>query len=127
VQEVSIGISERQGMKAAASPPLSSCFAAQIRDRPSGLKRASQGAIDRPVVIGFGHEMNAYGHLSASTFVAAWRHIATLFRCPRSRSAPWPRAGSAGSSWVSKEERLVLAVSAGVGSLRIAAKALPFG
>ena len=40
-----------------------------------------------PVVIGFGHEMNAYwyswgyGHLPASTFVAAWRHIVTLVPC----------------------------------------------
>jgi hypothetical protein len=39
-----------------------------------------------PVVIGFGHEMNAtwyswgYTHTPASTFVAAWRHIVTLFR-----------------------------------------------
>jgi Glycosyl hydrolase family 26 len=39
-----------------------------------------------PVVIGFGHEMNApwyswgYGHLAPATFVAAWRHIVTLFR-----------------------------------------------
>jgi glycosyl hydrolase family 26 len=38
------------------------------------------------VVIGFGHEMNApwyswgYGHVRPSTFVAAWRHIVTLFR-----------------------------------------------
>ena len=38
------------------------------------------------VVIGFGHEMNApwyswgYGHVPPSTFVAAWRHIVTLFR-----------------------------------------------
>ena len=38
------------------------------------------------VVIGFGHEMNApwyswgYGHVPAATFVAAWRHIVTLFR-----------------------------------------------
>jgi hypothetical protein len=38
------------------------------------------------VVIGFGHEMNAtwyswgYGHTSPSTFVAAWKHIVTLFR-----------------------------------------------
>src|SRR6185437_7678694 len=39
-----------------------------------------------PVVIGFGHEMNAYWyswgyrHTPAATFVAAWRHIVTLFR-----------------------------------------------
>ncbi len=38
------------------------------------------------VVIGFGHEMNAtwyswgYGHVPASTFIAAWQHIVTLFR-----------------------------------------------
>ena len=38
------------------------------------------------VVIGFGHEMNApgyswgYKHVPAATFVAAWRHIVTLFR-----------------------------------------------
>jgi Glycosyl hydrolase family 26 len=38
-----------------------------------------------PVVIGFGHEMNAswyswgYRRTPASTFVAAWRHIVTLF------------------------------------------------
>jgi mannan endo-1,4-beta-mannosidase len=37
------------------------------------------------VVIGFGHEMNAgwypwgFGHVQPSTFVAAWRHIVTLF------------------------------------------------
>jgi mannan endo-1,4-beta-mannosidase len=39
-----------------------------------------------PVVIGFGHEMNAtwypwgYGHVPASTFVAAWRHLVSVFR-----------------------------------------------
>jgi mannan endo-1,4-beta-mannosidase len=38
-----------------------------------------------PVVIGFGHEMNApwyswgYGHVLPSTFVAAWRHIFAVF------------------------------------------------
>jgi hypothetical protein len=38
------------------------------------------------VVIGFGHEMNApwytwgYGQVLPSTFVAAWRHVVTLFR-----------------------------------------------
>jgi Glycosyl hydrolase family 26 len=37
------------------------------------------------VVIGFGHEMNApwyswgYGHVRPSVFVAAWRHVVTLF------------------------------------------------
>ena len=48
-----------------------------------------------PVVIGFGHEMNAnwyswgYGHLPASTFVAAWRHIVTLFRDQGASNVTW--------------------------------------
>jgi Glycosyl hydrolase family 26 len=48
-----------------------------------------------PVVIGFGHEMNAYwyswgyGHLPPSTFVAAWRHIVTLFRDQGVRNVTW--------------------------------------
>jgi Glycosyl hydrolase family 26 len=48
-----------------------------------------------PVVIGFGHEMNAYwyswgrGHLPAQTFVAAWRHIVTLFRQQDASNVTW--------------------------------------
>jgi hypothetical protein len=48
-----------------------------------------------PVVIGFGHEMNAYwyswgyGHLAAATFVAAWRHIVTLFRTQHADNVTW--------------------------------------
>ena len=48
-----------------------------------------------PVVIGFGHEMNAYwyswgyGHLPPSTFVAAWRHIVTLFRAQHADNVTW--------------------------------------
>ena len=47
------------------------------------------------VVIGFGHEMNAtwypwgYRHLRASTFVAAWRHIVTLFRSQGADNVTW--------------------------------------
>jgi mannan endo-1,4-beta-mannosidase len=47
------------------------------------------------VVIGFGHEMNApgyswgYGNLPASTFVAAWRHIVTLFRNEGADNVTW--------------------------------------
>jgi hypothetical protein len=47
------------------------------------------------VVIGFGHEMNApwyswgYGHLPPSTFVAAWRHIVTLFRQEGANNVTW--------------------------------------
>jgi Glycosyl hydrolase family 26 len=49
----------------------------------------------QPVVIGFGHEMNAnwyswgYGHLPAPTFVAAWRHIVTLFRGQHANNVTW--------------------------------------
>jgi Glycosyl hydrolase family 26 len=48
-----------------------------------------------PVVIGFGHEMNAYwyswgyGQLPASTFVAAWRHIVRLFRDQGASNVTW--------------------------------------
>jgi hypothetical protein len=47
------------------------------------------------VVIGFGHEMNAtwyswgYGHVKASTFVAAWRHIVSLFRSNGADNVTW--------------------------------------
>ncbi|MGD0066683.1 MAG: glycosyl hydrolase [Streptosporangiaceae bacterium] len=49
----------------------------------------------KPVVIGFGHEMNAYwyswgyGNLPPSTFVAAWRHIVTLFRSQHADNVTW--------------------------------------
>jgi mannan endo-1,4-beta-mannosidase len=47
------------------------------------------------VVIGFGHEMNApwyawgYGHVPPSTFVAAWRHIVTVFRSEGADNVTW--------------------------------------
>jgi mannan endo-1,4-beta-mannosidase len=47
------------------------------------------------VVIGFGHEMNAnwyswgYTNLPPSTFVAAWRHIVTLFRSEGADNVTW--------------------------------------
>jgi Glycosyl hydrolase family 26 len=48
-----------------------------------------------PVVIGFGHEMNApwypwgYGHVRPSAFIAAWRHIVTLFRDQGAGNVTW--------------------------------------
>jgi hypothetical protein len=48
-----------------------------------------------PVVISFGHEMNAswyswgYTHTPASTFVAAWRRIVTLFRSQGADNVTW--------------------------------------
>jgi hypothetical protein len=47
------------------------------------------------VVIGFGHEMNGnwyswgYGHVPASTFVAAWKHLVTLFRGQGADDVTW--------------------------------------
>ena len=66
-----------------------------------------------PVVIGFGHEMNAYwyswgyGHTKAATFVAAWRHIVTLFRAEGADNITWlwtlqadePGTGPVASWW----------------------------
>lgn len=48
-----------------------------------------------PVVIGFGHEMNApwyswgYGHVPPATFVAAWRHLVTVFRGMGADNVTW--------------------------------------
>ena len=52
-------------------------------------------AFGQPVVIGFGHEMNGYwyswgyGHAAPSEFVAAWRHIVTLFRRQGVTNVTW--------------------------------------
>jgi hypothetical protein len=49
----------------------------------------------RPVVIGFGHEMNAtwyswgYRHVPPRVFVAAWRHIVTVFRGQGADNVTW--------------------------------------
>ena len=67
----------------------------------------------RAVVIGFGHEMNAnwyswgYGHVPPSVFVAAWRHIVTLFRAQGADNVTWlwtinadlPTTGPIASWW----------------------------
>jgi hypothetical protein len=68
---------------------------------------------DTPVVIGFGHEMNGswypwgYHHVPPSTFVAAWRHIVTLFRGQGADNVTWlwtiypagPNTGPVASWW----------------------------
>jgi mannan endo-1,4-beta-mannosidase len=49
----------------------------------------------QPVVIGFGHEMNAtwyswgYGNVSPRVFVNAWRHIVTVFRGQGADNVTW--------------------------------------
>jgi mannan endo-1,4-beta-mannosidase len=48
-----------------------------------------------PVILSFGHEMNGYWyswgykHTSPPTFVAAWRHIVTLFRAQGVANVTW--------------------------------------
>ena len=55
----------------------------------------SVGDFGHAVVIGFGHEMNGpwstwgYRHVPPSTFVAAWRHIVTLFRAEGADNVTW--------------------------------------
>jgi mannan endo-1,4-beta-mannosidase len=52
-------------------------------------------AYQHPIIIGFGHEMNAswyswgYRHSSPASFVAAWRHIVTLFRSHGAWNVTW--------------------------------------
>jgi mannan endo-1,4-beta-mannosidase len=52
-------------------------------------------AFGHPVVIGFGHEMNApwyswgRGHVAPATFVAAWRHLVTVFRGQGASNVTW--------------------------------------
>jgi hypothetical protein len=52
-------------------------------------------AFGHAVVIGFGQEMNArwytwgYGHVPAATFVAAWRHVVSVFRQQGAGNVTW--------------------------------------
>lgn len=52
-------------------------------------------AYGHPVILGFGHEMNGnwyswgYRHTSPVVFVAAWRHIVTMFRMLSVRNVTW--------------------------------------
>ena len=52
-------------------------------------------AYHRPVIVSFGHEMNGdwyswgYSRTSPATFVAAWRHIVTLFRVAGAGNVTW--------------------------------------
>lgn len=56
---------------------------------------ASIRSYHHQVVLSFGHEMNGwwfswgYRHTSPSVFVAAWRHIVTLFRARGARNVTW--------------------------------------
>ena len=52
-------------------------------------------AYGRPVIVGFGHEMNgtwyswSNRHSSPAVFVAAWRHIVTVFRSAGAENVTW--------------------------------------
>jgi mannan endo-1,4-beta-mannosidase len=52
-------------------------------------------AYRHPVILSFGHEMNGswspwgYKHTSPAAFVAAWRHIVTLFRTLGAQNVTW--------------------------------------
>jgi mannan endo-1,4-beta-mannosidase len=52
-------------------------------------------AYGRPVILSFGHEMNGYWyswgnlHTPPAVFVAAWRHIVTLFRAHGADNVTW--------------------------------------
>jgi mannan endo-1,4-beta-mannosidase len=52
-------------------------------------------AYAHPVILSFGHEMNGswynwgYKHTSPAVFVAAWRHIVTVFRALGARNVTW--------------------------------------
>jgi hypothetical protein len=56
---------------------------------------AAVSSYHHPVILSFGHEMNGqwfswgYRHASPAAFVAAWRHIVTLFRDLRVRNVTW--------------------------------------
>ena len=56
---------------------------------------AAVKAFDSQVILSFGHEMNgnwyswAYGHSSPAAFVAAWRHIVTVFRAAGASKVTW--------------------------------------
>jgi len=70
-------------------------------------------AFGHAVIIGFGQEMNApwypwgYGHVPAETFVAAWKHLVSLFREQGAQNVTWlwtiqaDQAGTTGpiSTW----------------------------
>ena len=78
--------------------PTGASLSAIVGGRYDGYLRSFADSVrgfGQPVVIGFGHEMNAYwyswgyGQTPPATFVAAWRHIVTLFRQQGTRNVTW--------------------------------------
>jgi hypothetical protein len=83
------------------------------------LKAYADSVVDfgHPVIIGFGHEMNApwypwgYGSLSPATFVATWRYIVNLFNARGADNVTWlwtinadrPGTGPVADWWPGKQ------------------------
>ena len=65
-------------------------YDAYLRSYASAVK-----AFDTRVILSFGHEMNGiwyswgYGHVAPAVFVAAWRHIVTVFRQQGADKVTW--------------------------------------
>jgi mannan endo-1,4-beta-mannosidase len=78
--------------------PTGISLSAIIEGRYDGYLRsfaASVRGFGGPVVIGFGHEMNAYWytwgyrHTTPAVFAATWRHIVTVFRHQGADNVTW--------------------------------------
>jgi len=73
---------------------LTAIASGQYDDYLESYARAVR-AYKAPVLLSFGHEMNgdwyswAYKHSSPAAFVAAWRHVVTLFRTQKVRNVTW--------------------------------------
>ena len=66
-----------------------------VYDRYLRAYASSVAKFNHPVIIGFGHEMNgnwySWGrsHVLPSTFIAAWRHVVTVFRQQHADNVTW--------------------------------------
>lgn len=78
--------------------PSGISMAGIVAGRLDGYLRSyadSVRAYGHPVVIGFAHEMNGpwypwgFGHVSPATWVAAWRHVVTVFRGQGAGNVTW--------------------------------------
>jgi mannan endo-1,4-beta-mannosidase len=78
--------------------PTGASVAAIAAGRYDSYLRAYAEAVRdyrHPVILSFGHEMNGhwyswgYTHTSPAVFVAAWRHIVTLFRTLGAQNVTW--------------------------------------
>ena len=92
------GGQERRGAARADGPGRASASPAIAAGKYDGYLSAYAEAVRayrHPVILSFGHEMNGnwyswgYTHTSPAVFVAAWRHIVTLFRALGAQNVTW--------------------------------------